>query len=102
MVVRWIMHVDMDAFYASIEQRDNPALQGLPVIVGGLSERGVVATASYEARKFGVHSAMSIKQAHSLCPEGVYVAPRMSHYKEIYIRLGRLCIVIHRISNRWH
>lgn len=83
MVVRWIMHVDMDAFYASIEQRDNPALQGLPVIVGGLSERGVVATASYEARKFGVHSAMSIKQAHSLCPEGVYVAPRMSHYKEI-------------------
>ena len=83
MVVRWIMHVDMDAFYASIEQRDNPSLRGCPVIVGGLSERGVVATASYEARRFGIHSAMSIKQAHNLCPTGVFLPARITYYREI-------------------
>lgn len=83
MTKRWIMHVDMDAFYASIEQRDNPALRQMPVIVGGLMERGVVATASYEARQFGVHSAMSMKQARRLCPNGVFLPVRMAHYRRI-------------------
>lgn len=70
---KWIMHVDMDAFYASIEQRDHEEYQGKPVIVGGLSSRGVVATASYEARKFGVHSAMSMAEAKKRCPQGIFV-----------------------------
>lgn len=65
---RWIMHVDMDAFFASVEQRDNPELRGKPVIVGGDSRRGVVATASYEARKFGVHSAMPVAQGARALP----------------------------------
>ena len=80
---RWIMHVDMDAFFASIEQLDNPEYKGHPVIVGGLSSRGVVATCSYEARKFGVHSAMPISRAKKLCPDGIYVYPRMDRYKEV-------------------
>ena len=80
---RWIMHVDMDAFYASVEQLDHPEYKGHPVIVGGLSSRGVVATASYEARKFGVHSAMPISRAKKLCPHGIYVYPNMARYKEI-------------------
>ena len=80
---RWIMHVDMDAFFASIEQLDHPDYKGHPVIVGGLSSRGVVATCSYEARKFGVHSAMPISRAKKLCPDGIYVYPRMDRYKEV-------------------
>lgn len=80
---RWIMHVDMDAFFASIEQLDYPEYKGHPVIVGGLSSRGVVATCSYEARKFGVHSAMPISRAKKLCPDGIYVYPRMDRYKEV-------------------
>ena len=80
---RWIMHVDMDAFFASIEQLDHPEYKGHPVIVGGLSSRGVVATCSYEARKFGVHSAMPISRAKKLCPDGIYVYPRMDRYTEV-------------------
>lgn len=79
---RWIMHVDMDAFFASVEQRDDPALQDKPVIVGGKSRRSVVATASYEARAFGVHSAMPLSQAKRLCPHGCFVAPRFEAYRE--------------------
>ena len=73
----------MDAFFASIEQLDHPEYKGHPVIVGGLSSRGVVATCSYEARKFGVHSAMPISRAKKLCPDGIYVYPRMDRYKEV-------------------
>lgn len=79
---RWIMHVDMDAFFASVEQRDDPSLQGKPVIVCGKSRRSVVATASYEARAFGVHSAMPLSQAKRLCPHGCFVAPRFEAYRE--------------------
>ena len=78
-----ILHIDMDAFYASVEQLDDPTLKGQCVIVGGRSNRGVVSAASYEARKFGVHSAMPIFQAKQKCPQGVFVYPRMQRYKEI-------------------
>lgn len=73
----------MDAFYASVEQRDNPDLKGLPIAVGGGGERGVVAAASYEARKFGVRSAMNGKRAKELCPNLVFVRPRFETYKEV-------------------
>jgi len=78
-----ILHIDMDAFYASVEQLDDPELRGKCVIVGGTSNRGVVSAASYEARKFGVHSAMPIFQAKKKCPDGVFIRPRIARYKEI-------------------
>ena len=79
-----IIHIDMDAFYASIEQRDNPKLKGKPVIVGGTPEgRGVVATCSYEARKYGIHSAMPAKTAYKRCPYAVFVRPRFDVYVEV-------------------
>lgn len=73
----------MDAFYASVEQLDKPELRGRPVVVGGLGPRGVVSTASYEARRFGVHSAMPMGQARRLCPGAVYIAPRGARYREV-------------------
>jgi DNA polymerase-4 len=78
-----IIHLDMDAFYPSVEVLDNPALKGKPVIVGGSSERGVVSSASYEARKFGIHSAQPIAKARRLCPDGIFLPVRMSRYQEI-------------------
>jgi DNA polymerase-4 len=81
--VRRIIHVDMDAFYASVEQRDDPALRGIPLAVGSARERGVVAAASYEARKFGVHSAMASVTARRKCPELVFVPPRFDVYRAV-------------------
>ena len=86
-----IIHVDMDAFYASVEVRDNPSLAGKPLIIGSLpTERGVVATCSYEARKFGVHSAMNIKEAYRLCPNGVYMHPNFEKYRAESEKLHRI------------
>ncbi len=80
---RKIIHVDMDAFYASVEQRDNPELRGKPLAVGGSSKRGVVAAASYEARRFGVRSAMPGATARRRCPQLQFVKPRFDVYRDV-------------------
>nr|MBC8527623.1 DNA polymerase IV [Candidatus Cloacimonadota bacterium] len=85
---RIILHIDMDAFFAAIEQRDNPELQGKPVVVGGgEGNKGVVSTASYEARKFGIHSAMPIYQARELCPNAKFIKGNFKKYVEESIKL---------------
>ena len=96
--LRKIIHIDMDAFYASIEQRDNPEYRGKPIAVGGSPEGrgGVVATASYEARKFGVRSAMPSKRAQQLCPEVIFVRPRFEVYKEVS---GKIREIFHRYTD---
>ncbi len=86
-----IIHVDMDAFFAAVEVRDNPSLRGKPLIIGALpTERGVVATCSYEARKYGVHSAMNIKEAYRLCPNGIYMHGNFDKYKAVSARLHEI------------
>jgi len=86
-----IIHVDMDAFYASVEIRDNPELRGKPLVIGSLPhERGVVATCSYEARRYGVHSGMNIKEAYRLCPQGIFMHPNFDKYKAVSAQLNAI------------
>ncbi|MBQ9060983.1 MAG: DNA polymerase IV [Firmicutes bacterium] len=86
-----IIHVDMDAFFASVEVRDDPGLRGKPLIIGALpGERGVVATCSYEARKYGIHSAMNIKEAYRLCPQGIYMHPDLDKYRAVSRQLHEI------------
>src|SRR5690606_12228555 len=88
--IRKIIHVDMDAFYASVEQHDQPELKGKHIAVGGSEKRGVVSAASYEARKFGVRSAMSGIQDKKLCPELIFVRPRFDRYSEISKKIRKI------------
>ncbi|HEX8017492.1 MAG TPA: DNA polymerase IV [Flavobacterium sp.] len=89
-IYRKIIHIDMDAFYASVEQMDDPALRGKPIAVGGSENRGVVSAASYEARKFGVRSAISGVLAKKYCPEIIFVRPRFDRYKEISSKIHKI------------
>ncbi|MFG3346514.1 DNA polymerase IV [Streptomyces sp. NPDC048018] len=97
-----ILHLDMDAFFAAAEQASKPSLRGKPVVVGGLGPRGVVATASYEARRFGVHSAMPMAQARRLAPNAAYLVPRFAFYRAISVQvmelLGRLSPLVEPLS----
>jgi DNA polymerase-4 len=88
--LRKIIHIDMDAFYASVEQMDQPDLRGKPLAVGGSEIRGVVSAASYEARKYGVRSAISGIQAKRLCPDLIFVPPRFDRYKEISKQIRKI------------
>ena len=101
-MARTLLHVDLDAFYASVEQRDRPELAGRPVVVGGHERRGVVCAASYEARKFGVRSAMPMAQAVGLCPQAIVVRPRMGHYAQVsesfFAILGRWSPLVEGLS----
>jgi len=99
----WIMHLDMDAFFASVEQRDNPEYRGRPVVVGAMpGHRGVVSTCSYEARKYGIHSAMPISEAHRRCPNAIYLRPDMAHYvavsEQVMLALGDISPVVEPVS----
>jgi DNA polymerase-4 len=94
-MLRAVLHVDMDAFYASVEQRDDPTVAGKPVIVGWSGSRGVVAAASYEIRKFGVHSAMPMRTALRLCPQAICIRPRMQRYQEVS---GQVFSVFHEVT----
>ena len=89
-LVKKIIHVDMDAFYCSVEQLDNPELIGKPIVVGSENDRGVIAAASYEARKFGIHSAMASVVAKKKCENIIFIRPRMSRYKEISTEIRKI------------
>ncbi len=97
-----LLHLDLDAFFAAVEQRDKPSLRGRPVVVGGTGLRGVVATASYEARSFGVRSAMPIHQARQLCPNAAYLAPRFAAYQrassEVMAIIRARCALVEQVS----
>ena len=96
LTARKIIHIDMDAFFASVEQRDDPSLRGKPVAVGGSRERGVVAAASYEARKFGVRSAMASKIAAQKCPQLIFVYPNFEKYKTVS---NQIMEIFHRFTD---